>query len=78
MCIYNLDFIFQHPEKQISAIEGSIIETLITMVMKLSESTFKPLLFKDGLIIDKYQLMSSVYYNMLTLSALKFCCRACF
>ena len=43
---YNLDFFFQHPEKQISAIEGSIIETLITMVMKLSESTFKPLLFK--------------------------------
>ncbi|XP_052098508.1 HEAT repeat-containing protein 1-like [Mytilus californianus] len=64
----NFRFLYcEHPEKQISAVEGSIIETFITMVMKLSESTFRPLLFKlyDWASRDeetKYRVM--VFYRL--------------
>ncbi|OWF38112.1 HEAT repeat-containing protein 1-like [Mizuhopecten yessoensis] len=44
-----LDFRAKHPdveESDMTLIEGSIMQTIISMVMKLSESTFRPFLLK--------------------------------
>ena len=39
---------FQEETSVIYQLEGVTIETIITMVMKLSEATFKPFLYKVG------------------------------
>ena len=39
---------FQEKTSVLTRLEGVTIETIITMVMKLSEATFKPFLFKVG------------------------------
>ncbi|XP_064605769.1 LOW QUALITY PROTEIN: HEAT repeat-containing protein 1-like [Liolophura sinensis] len=44
-----LDFRFLHsqvPSSAVSAVEASVIEAIITMVMKMSEATFRPMIFK--------------------------------
>ena len=39
-------FCFQADLSLVTSVESAVIETLITMVMKMSEASFRPMLFK--------------------------------
>ena len=41
----------QIPTPQISDMEENILNTFVAMVMKLSEATFRPILFKVRLVV---------------------------
>lgn len=61
----NCIVLFQIDLKKVGNIEGDIISCLVIMVMKLSETTFRPLFFKVNFKYCRTYLLTTVFFAII-------------